>query len=168
MTTYIEPMKHYEADVSVRRVGIITAPKIPPDHPSVRFSSCLHREVFPACDITEARQHAIAFVENPSTPSRKSPDTVTVWGASDEFLKCLDFYFVPFKTLQWEDWQDPIESVGKVSPQPTGYGEHLFPPTSPEGETQIHSCASHPFLVGVYKWIVKILVYEVSESVPTR
>ena len=132
MTTYIEPMKHYEADISVRRVGIITAPKIPPDHPSVRFSSCLHREVFPACDITEARQHAIALVENPNTP---------------EFLKCLDFYFVPFKTLQWEDWQDPIE---------------------PEGETQIHSCASHPFLVGVYKWIVKILVYEVSESVPTR
>ena len=153
MTTYTEPMKHYKADISVRRVGIITAPKIPPDHPSVRFSSCLHREVFPACDITEARQHAIAFVENPSTP---------------EFLKCLDFYFVPFKTLQWKDWQDPIESVGKVSPQPTGYGEHLFPPTSPEGETQIHSCASHPFLVGVYKWIVKTLVYEVSESVPTR
>ena len=111
MTTYIEPMKHYEADISVRRVGIITAPKIPPDHPSVRFSSCLTREVFPACDITEARQLAIALVENPNTP---------------EFLKCLDFYFVPFKTLQWEDWQDPIESVGKVSPQPTGYGD-TFP-----------------------------------------
>ena len=47
-------MKHYEADISVRRVGIITDPKIPPDHPSVRHSSCLHREVFPAADISEA------------------------------------------------------------------------------------------------------------------
>ena len=119
-------MKHYEADISVRRVGIITDPKIPPDHPSVRHSSCLHREVFPAADISEARQHAIALVENPNTP---------------EFLKCLDFYFVPFKTLQWEDWQGPRE---------------------PEGETQIHSCESQPFLNGVFnKWIVKILVYEV-------
>ena len=117
-------MKHYKADISVRRVGIITAPKIPPDHSNVRFSSCLHREGFPAPDITEARQQAIALVENPNTP---------------EFLKCLDFYFVPFKTLQWGDWQDPIE---------------------PEGQTQIHSCACHPFLVGVFKWIVTLLVYE--------
>ena len=118
-------MKHYKGDISVKRVGIITAPQIPPDHPNVRFSSCLHREVFPASDIAEARQRAIALVENPNTP---------------EFLKCLDFYFVPFKTLQWGDWQNPIE---------------------PEGQTQIHSCSSQPFLVGVFTWIVKILVYEV-------
>ena len=117
-------MKHYKADISVRRVGITTAPKIPPDHPNVRFSSCLHREGFPAPDITEARQRAIALVENPSTP---------------EFTECLDFYFVPFKTLQWGDWRDPIE---------------------PEGQTQIHSCSSHPFLVGVFKWIITLLVYE--------
>ena len=118
-------MKHYKADISVRRVGITTAPRIPPDHPKVRFSSCLHREVFPAADITEAQQHAINLVENPSTP---------------EFLKCLDFYFVPFKILEWGDWTDPIE---------------------PEGETQIHSCSSHPFLSGVFKWIVTLLVYEI-------
>ena len=118
-------MKHYKADISVRRVGIITAPRIPPDHPSVRHSSCLHREVFPAADISEARQHAIALVENPNTP---------------EFLKCLDFYFVPFKTLEWENWQGPREL---------------------EGETQKHSCKCQPFLVGVFKWILIILVYEV-------
>ena len=118
-------MKHYKADISVRRVGIITAPRLPPDHPSVRHSSCLHREVFPAADISEARQHAIALVKYPNTP---------------EFLNCLDFYYVPFKTLQWKDWQEPRE---------------------PEGETQIHSCESQPFLNGVFKWIVKILVYEV-------
>ena len=119
-------MKHYKAKISVRRVGIITAPKLPSDHPSVRYSSCLTREIFPAADIAEARQHAIARLENPNTP---------------EFRKCLDFYFVPFKTLEWGDWQDPRE---------------------PEGETQIHSCESQPFLVGVFKWIVKILVYEVN------
>ena len=118
-------MKHYKADISVRRVGIITAPRLPPDHPSVRHSSCLHREVFPATDITEVQQRSINLVENPNTP---------------EFLKCLDFYRVPFKTLDWGDWQDPRE---------------------PEGETQIHSCESQPFLNGVFKWIVKILVYEV-------
>ena len=123
-----ESMKHYKADISVRRVGIITAPRIPPDHPSVRHSSCLHREVFPAADIPEARQRAIVLVKDPNTP---------------EFLKCLDFYFVPFKILQWENWQDPRE---------------------PEGETQIHSCESQPFLVGVFKWIVKILVYEVDAN----
>ena len=61
-------MKHYEADISVKRVGIITAPRLPPDHPSVRHSSCLHREVFPAADITEARQNAIALVKYPNTP----------------------------------------------------------------------------------------------------
>ena len=121
-------MKRYKADISVKRVGITTAPRIPPDHPNVRYSSCLHREVFPATDITEARQRAIALVEDPSTP---------------EFQECLDFYFVPFKTLQWEDWTDPIE---------------------PEGQTQIHSCESQPFLVGVFKWIVKTLVYEVEVS----
>ena len=118
-------MRKYKADISVRRVGVITAPKIPPDHPSVQFSRCLTREVYPAVDITEARQHAISLVENPNTP---------------EFQECLDFYFVPFKTLQWEDWRDPIE---------------------PEGKTQIHFCESQSFLVGVFKWIVKILVYEV-------
>ena len=117
-------MKRYKADISVKRVGVITAPKLPPDDPRIRYSSCLDRESFPATDITEARQRAIALVENPRTP---------------EFLKCLDFYLVPFKTLQWHDWQDPIE---------------------PEGETQIHSCESQPFLNGVFKWIVKILVYE--------
>ena len=85
-------MKHYKAKISVRRVGIITAPKLPSDHPSVRYSSCLTREIFPAADIAEARQHAIARLENPNTP---------------EFRKCLDFYFVPFKTLEWGDWQDP-------------------------------------------------------------
>ena len=71
-------MKHYEADISVKRVGIITAPRLPPDHPSVRHSSCLDREVFPAADISEARQNAIALVKYPNTP---------------EFLKCLDFYY---------------------------------------------------------------------------
>ena len=119
-------MKKYKADISVKRVGITTAPRIPRDHPSVRHSSCLTREVLPAPDIAEARQRAIALVENPNTP---------------EFQECLDFYFVPFKTLQWEDWQAPRE---------------------PESETQIHSCESHPFLNGVFKWIVKILVYEES------
>ena len=71
----------------------------------------------------------MALVENPSTP---------------EFLKCLDFYSVPFKILEWENWTEPIE---------------------PEGETQIHSRGSIPFLVGVFKWIVKILVYEVDTDV---
>ena len=87
-------IQKYKADISVRRVGTITAPKLPPDHPSVRHSSCIQREVFPAADITEARQRAIARVENPNTP---------------EFLKCLDFYYVPFKILQWENWQEPRE-----------------------------------------------------------
>ena len=77
-------IQKYKADISVRRVGIITAPKLPPDHPSVRFSSCLTREIFPAADITEARQRAIARVENPNTP---------------EFLKCLDFYSFRSKRL---------------------------------------------------------------------
>ena len=117
-------MKHYKADISVKRVGITTAPRIPRDHPNVRFSRCLTRVPYPAADITEAQQHAIALVENPNTP---------------EFIDCLDFYLVPFKTLEWEDWQAPRE---------------------PEGETQIYSCESHPFLVGFFKWIVKVLVYE--------
>ena len=117
-------MNYYKADISIRRVGITTAPKIPPDHPYVRFSSCVHREGFPAPNIAEARLHAITLIENPSTP---------------EFTECLDFYFVPFKTLHWGDWEAPIE---------------------PEGETQIHSCESHPFLVGVFTWIVKILIFE--------
>ena len=84
-------IQKYKADISVRRVGDITEPKLPPDHPSIRFSSCLTREIFAAADITKARQHAIARLENPNTP---------------EFLKCLDFYRVPFKTLDWENWQD--------------------------------------------------------------
>ena len=111
-------MKHYKADISVRRVGVITAPRIPPDHPNVRHSSCLHREVFPAADITEARQRAIARVENPNTP---------------EFLKCLDFYLVPFKTLDWGDWQEPREPEGethesipaKANPFSTGFSSGL-------------------------------------------
>ena len=124
--------KQYKADISVRRVGIITAPRIPPDHPNVQFSSgSLHREVFPAPDIVEARHRAIALVENPNTP---------------EFQKCLDFYFVPFKTLQRRDWQDPIE---------------------PETETQIHSCSSHPFRVGSFKWIVTILLHAEESSATT-
>ena len=118
-------MKNYKANISVSRVGVGTAPKIPPHHPAVRHSRCLHREVFKAVDITQARQSAIDLVENPNLP---------------EFQKCLDFYFVPFKTLEWNDWSDP---------------------TQPEGKTQIHSCGSLPFLVGVFKWIVIILVYEV-------
>ena len=121
-------MKHYKADISVRRVGVETAPKIPPFHPSIRYSSCLTCEMYPASDIIEARERAIALVHNPNTP---------------EFQKCLDFYFVPFKTLHWDDWQNPCE---------------------PPDETQIHSCSSHPFLVGVFKWIIIILVYEVAED----
>ena len=122
---YITSYKYYKVDISVRRVGIITAPRIPPDHPNVRYLRTLTSEFFHAPDIPEARQRAIALVEDPNTP---------------EFLKCLDFYLVPFKMLEWENWQDPRE---------------------PEGETQIHSCESQPFLNGVFKWIVKILVYEV-------
>lgn len=118
-------MKQYKTDISVKRIGVSTAPKIPWDHPAVRFSRSLHREVFPALDITQARQSAIALIENPNLP---------------EFQKVLDFYFVPFKTLEWNDWTDP---------------------TQPEGETQIHSCSSLPFLVGVFQWIVIVLVYEV-------
>ena len=148
-------MKHYKADISVRRVGIITAPRLPPDHPSVRHSSCLHREVFPAADITEARQHAIALVKYPNTP---------------EFLNCLDFYYVPFKTLQWKDWQEPREPEGggkagicnKVA-DGNGVAHRRRNAQHPRfsSETQIHSCESQPFLNGVFKWIVKILVYEV-------
>ena len=121
-------MKHYKADISVRRVGVETVSKIPLFHPSVRYSSCLTREMYTASDITEARERAIALVHNPNTP---------------EFQKCLDFYFVPFKTLHWGDWQNLCE---------------------PPNETQIHSCSSHPFLVGVFKWIIIILVYEVAED----
>ena len=95
-------IQKYKADISVRRVGTITAPKLPPDHPSVRHSSCLHREVFAAADIAEARRNAIARVEHPNTP---------------EFQKCLDFYYVPFKILQWENWQDlPREPQTKAKP----------------------------------------------------
>ena len=121
-------MTQYKADISVTRIGITTAPRIPWDHPAVRFNSCLHREVFKAADIAHARQAAINLVENPNRP---------------EFQKVLDFYFVPFKTLQWGDWSDPIE---------------------PRGETQIHSCSSDPFLVGVFQWIVTLLVYEVESD----
>ena len=149
-------IQKYKADISVRRVGVITAPRIPPDHPNVRHSSCLHREVFPAADITEARQRAIARVENPNTP---------------EFLKCLDFYYVPFKILQWENWQDPREPEGggkagicNEVADGNGVAHRRRNAQHPRfsSETQIHSCESQPFLVGVFKWIVKILVYEVN------
>ena len=79
-------MKHYKAKISVRRVGIITAPKLPSDHPSVRYLRTLTSEFFHAPDITEVRLRAVARVEHPSNP---------------EFLKCLDFYCVPFKMLDW-------------------------------------------------------------------
>ena len=118
-------MQHYKADISIRRIGVTTAPNIPWDHLAVRFLSTLHREVFKAADITHARQSAIDLIENPNLP---------------EFQKVLDFYFVPHKTLEWGDWSDPIE---------------------PEGATQIHSCSSHPYLVGVFEWIVIVLVMEV-------
>ena len=87
-------MNRYKADISVRRVGVHTAPRIPWYHPDVRFLSCLHREAFKAADITEARQSAIDLVENPKLP---------------EFLKALDDYFVPHKILEWNDWTDPTE-----------------------------------------------------------
>ena len=92
-------MTRYKADISVRRIGITTAPRIPWDHPAVRFSSCLHREVFKAADITHARQAAIALVENPNLP---------------EFQKVLDDYFVPCKLLDWNDWSNPMESKGET------------------------------------------------------
>jgi len=117
-------MKHYKADISIKRVGIITAPRIPADHPNVRFSSCLTRVPYPAADITKARQYAILLVEYPHTPN---------------FQEILDSYLVPFRILKWEDWQDPRE---------------------PESETHIHSCESQPFSVGLFKWIIKILLYE--------
>ena len=120
-------MKHYEADISVRRVGIITAPRLPPDHPSVRHSSCLHREVFPAADITEARQNAIALVKYPNTP---------------EFLNCLDFYSFRSK-----------RSNGK-----TGKSRE-----SPKARHRSIPAKANPFY-GVFKWIVKILVYEVDAT----
>ena len=88
---YITSYKYYKVDISVRRVGIITAPRIPPDHPNVRYLRTLTSEFFHAPDITEARLRAVARVEDPNTP---------------EFQKCLDFYYVPFKTLQWKDWQE--------------------------------------------------------------
>lgn len=124
-------MNTYKADISVRRVGVHTAPRIPWYDPRIQFSSCLNREVFEAADITEARQSAIALVENPNLP---------------EFQKVLDDYFVPHKTLEWNDWTDPIEYENE-----TGYKD----------TTQIHSCSSYPFLVGNFKWIVIILVSEV-------
>ena len=67
----------------------------------------------------------LRLVQNPNIP---------------EFQKVLDSFFVPHKTLEWNDWQEPCES---------------------EGETQIHSCSSQPFPVRNFKWIVIILVYEV-------
>ena len=110
-------MKHYKADISVKRVGIITAPRIPPDHPSVRHSSCLHREVFPAADITKARQHAIARVKNPNTP---------------EFLKCLDFYSFRSKRLNGktgkiqENPKAKHKSIpAKANPFSTGFSSGL-------------------------------------------
>lgn len=87
-------MTQYKADISVSRVGVHTAPRIPWHDRRIRFSSCLHREVFKAADITEARQSAIALVENPNHP---------------EFQKVLDDYFVPHKLLDWNDWTDPTE-----------------------------------------------------------
>ena len=85
-------MNTYKADISVTRVGVHTAPRIPWHDPRIRFSSCLHREVFKAADITHARQSAIALVENPKLP---------------EFQKVLDDYFVPCKLLDWNDWSRP-------------------------------------------------------------
>ena len=114
----------YKVGVSVSRVGVHTAPKIPWNDPRIRFLSCLHRDVFEAVSITEARQFAINLVENPKVP---------------EFQKVLDDYLVPCKILEWNDWTDPTER---------------------DGETQIHSCSSLPFLVGNFKWIVIVLIYE--------
>ena len=123
-------MNNYKTDISVSRVGVHTAPRIPWYHPDVRFASCLDRKVFEAADITEARQSAIDLVENPYP----------------ELQKFLDDYFVPCKSLDWNDWTDPIEYENE-----TGY----------QDTTQIHSCSSYPFLVGNFKWIVIILVSEV-------
>ena len=81
---YITSYKYYKVDISVRRVGIITAPKLPSDHPSVRYLRTLTSEFFHAPDITEARLRAVARVEDPNTP---------------EFLKCLDFYLFRSKRL---------------------------------------------------------------------
>ena len=148
-------MKHYKAKISVRRVGIITAPKLPSDHPSVRYLRTLTSEFFHAPDITEVRLRAVARVEHPSNP---------------EFLKCLDFYCVPFKMLEWEDWQVPREPEGggkagicNEVADGNGVAHRRRNAQHPRfsSETQIHSCESQPFLVGVFKWIVKILVYEV-------
>ena len=86
-------MNNYKADISVSRVGVHTAPRIPWYHPDVRFASCLDRKVFEAADITEARQSAIDLVENPYP----------------ELQKFLDEYLVPNTTLEWNDWTDPTE-----------------------------------------------------------
>ena len=118
-------MKNYQTKISISRVGVQTAPNIPHYHPNVRFLRGLYSKTFLATNPIQARQTAIELVENPNTP---------------ELQKVLDSWFVPFKTLEWNDWQDPVE---------------------PEEETQIHSCSSLPFLVGVFKWIVIVFVYEV-------
>ena len=132
-------MKHYKADISVKRVGITTAPKIRLTTQTSDFQVASIAKSFPAPDIAEARQRAITLVKNPSTP---------------EFQKCLDFYCVPFKSLEWGDWTDPIEPEGSEVVRSGSSGWDA------SAETQIHSCSSHPFLVGVFTWVVQILVYE--------
>lgn len=96
-------MNNYKADISVTRVGVHTAPRIPWYDPRIRFSSCLDRGIIEAVNITEARQSAIDLVENPYP----------------EFQKFLDEYFVPYKILDWNDWTDPIAYENETGYQDT-------------------------------------------------
>lgn len=116
-------MGNYKLDISVARVGVSTAPAIPFDDPRIRHSSCLYREGFLAESAAVACSYARRVVENPSLP---------------EFQKVLDDYFVPCKSLEWQDWTGPMSSESNG----------------------IYSCSSFPFLVGNFWWIVIVLVEE--------
>ena len=122
-------LKAYKTEISVRCIGsAINDLKLHSDHPLAHFLHCIYRNVFPTDNIGKARQFSIDIVEEPVPLA---------------FERILDYYSVPYKTLEWGDWQKKSE---------------------PEDKKHIHSCSSLPFSVGVFKWTVEISVYEVKRK----
>ena len=91
LPTLPEPVRvennRYNAQVYYTRVGKVVN-DLPPEHPDVHYSTCLHSLDIEAPDVREAFNQVKEVIHNPS----------------DEMLiKVLDDWLIPYKTIEWDE-----------------------------------------------------------------
>ena len=114
LPTLPEPIRvennRYNARVYYTRVGKVVN-ELPPEHPDVHYTTCLHGIELKVPDIREAFNQVKEIIHNPT---------------DEMFIKVLDDWFIPYKLIEWDENYYQRTPEAQAASEKFGEGKPLY------------------------------------------